>query len=311
MGTPEFSVPVLDALVGAGHEVVLAVSQPDRPKGRGRAVTPPPVKRRALELGIEVFQPRRVRDPEAVQRLKEAGPDAAVVVAFGQILPRDVLDIPPKGCYNVHASLLPKYRGAAPINWAIIDGETETGVTIIRMDEGMDTGDMLLMESVPIEADDTAGTLGEKLSTLGAKLAVSTLELLEAGELEPVRQDDSKATKAPTMKKELGRIDWSMTPEEIERRVRGLDPWPGAFTTLDDETLRVWKARPDVIGGYGGRPGEVVETNKNGIKVAAKGGALVIEELQAQGRRRMAAADFLAGRSVPDGTVLGGQGNRP
>jgi len=306
MGTPEFSVPVLDALVEAGHEVALVVTQPDRPKGRGRTMAPPPVKDRALALGLEVFQPRRVREPEAVLRLKEARPEAAVVVAFGQILPKEVLDIPPKGCYNVHASLLPKYRGAAPINWAIIDGEAETGITTIRMDEGMDTGDMLLKESVPIEPDDTAGTLGEKLSAMGASLAVRTLELLEAGGLNPVEQDESRATKAPMMKKELGRIDWSMTPLEIERRVRGLDPWPGAFTTLGGETLRVWKARPDEIGGFGGRPGEVVDTNKNGIKVAASGGALVIQELQAQGRRRMSAADYLAGHCIPAGTMLGG-----
>jgi methionyl-tRNA formyltransferase len=269
-------------------------------------MTPPPVKVRAEELGLEVFQPDKVRKPEAVARLEASGPDAAVVVAFGQILPREVLDIPPLGCYNIHASLLPKYRGAAPINWAIIEGEAETGVTIIRMDEGMDTGDMLFKESMPIEPDGTTATLGEKLSALGGRMIVQALKLVEDGAALCVPQDEPSATKAPVMKKELGRIDWSMTPKEIERRVRGLDPWPGAFTTMDGETLKVWAAKLDEIGGYVGEPGRVVEVNKNGIKVMAKTGVLVITELQLQGKRRMSVADYIAGRDIPAGTLLGG-----
>jgi len=306
MGTPEFSVPALDALVRAGHEIALAVTQPDRPKGRGKKLAPPPVKVRAEELGIEVYQPEKVRRPEAVARIKQAGPDAAVVVAFGQILPKEVLDIPPMGCYNIHASLLPKYRGAAPINWAIINGETETGITIIRMDEGMDTGDMLFKEPVLIEPDDTTATLGEKLSALGGRMIVQALKLVEDGAALFVEQDGSEATTAPMMKKELGRIDWTMAPEEIERRVRGLDPWPGAFTTMDGDTVKVWSSKLDDIGGYEGRPGEVVDVNNNGIKVMAAGGALVLTELQPQGKRRMSAADFIAGRKVEPGMVLGG-----
>ncbi len=305
MGTPDFAVPSLDALVRAGHELALVVTQPDRPSGRGRKLMQPPVKARAEELGLEVFQPERVRRPEAVERLRQARPDAIVVAAFGQILPKDVLDIPPMGCFNVHASILPKYRGAAPVNWAIIRGEPVTGVTIMRMDEGMDTGAMLLVEEEPIRPDDTAGALTERLAVLGAGMIVRALELAGNNALVPVAQDGSQATYAPMLKKDNGRVDWNLAAAEIERLVRGLDPWPGAFTRTGGETLRIWGAKIDDSGMFSGAPGEVVDVNKNGIKVMTAQGVLVITELQGQGGRRMAAGDYLAGHRIEKGERLG------
>ncbi len=312
MGTPAFAVPVLEALVRAGHDVALAVCQPDKPKGRGRKLAPPPVKEKALELGLEVFQPERLRDHEAAGRIAAAKPDVMVVAAYGKILPQNILDIPPKGCLNVHASLLPAYRGAAPINWAIINGETKTGITIMKMDAGMDTGDMLMTEEEPILADDTAGSLTARLSEAGARLIVKALEELEAGRLTAVKQDESKATMAPMLKKEMGRINWDRSAAEIERLVRGFDPWPGAFTTLRGETLKIWETEvtpPSVppLSLRGGMGGVITSCSKAGIAVATGEGVLIIRELQPQGGRVMKAAEYLAGHKFQPGEKLGGQ----
>ena len=304
MGTPPFAVPVLEALARAGHDVALVVCQPDKPKGRGRKVAKPPVKEKALELGLEVFQPEKLRGAEAAGRIAAAKPDAMVVAAYGKILPQDILDIPPRGCLNVHASLLPAYRGAAPINWAIINGESKTGITIMKMDAGMDTGDMLMREEAAILPDDTAESLTGRLSEMGARLIVKALEELEAGRLIGVRQDESLATMAPMLKKGMGRIDWAKPAAGIERLVRGFNPWPGAYTSRSGEMLKVW--RTESISGDG-EPGVVIKADKNGIAVATGEGVLVIKKLQPQGGRVMKAAEYLAGHKFQPGEKLGGQ----
>ena len=304
MGTPAFAVPVLTALHEAGHEIALVISQPDRPRGRGRKLEPTPVKQKALELGLNVFQPDKIRKPEAIEAVAAAKPELAVVAAFGQILPKAVLDIPARGCLNTHASLLPAYRGAAPINWAIINGEVKTGVTIMQMDVGMDTGDMLLKAEEPILPDDTAGALTERLSKVGAELIVKAIEELEAGRLVPVKQDQALATSAPLLKKEMGLIDWNKPAPDIERLIRGLDPWPGAYTSRGGDALKLWKA--GVAGmDSDGEPGSVVETGREGIFVNTGCGVLVIKELQGTGGRRMTASDYLAGHKIPKGERLG------
>ena len=305
MGTPAFAAPVLSALVEAGHEVVLVVTQPDRPKGRGRKLSPPPVKDRAALLGLPVYQPERVKAPEAIETIAAARPDVMVVAAFGQILPKSLLDIPPKGCLNVHASVLPKLRGAAPINWAIINGDTNTGVTIMKMDVGMDTGDMLMVETETIAPDDTAGRLTTRLSAVGSRMIVEALASLEAGSLNPVKQDPVEATYAPLLKKETGLIDWSRPAADVDRLVRGLDPWPGAYTKLEGETLKVWRVEV-TDADTSGLPGEVVESGKHGIAVVTGAGVARITELQLGGGRRMKAADYLTGHRVEVGTMLGG-----
>lgn len=304
MGTPQFAVPALDALVAAGHEIALVVTQPDRPKGRGRKLTPSAVKLRAEVLGIPVYQPLKVRTPDAVETLTNAAPDIMVVAAFGQILPKTVLDIPRYGCLNIHASLLPKYRGAAPINWAIIRGEETTGVTIMQMDVGLDTGDMLLAEETPIGPEDTAGSLFARLAEMGGRLVVKAIDEIEKGGAVPVKQDGSIATLSPMLKKEMGAIDWSRPAVEIWRLVRGLDPWPGAFTARGGGTLRVWGAHVYNLGLYDAEPGAVVDVNKTGIKVMTGDGVLVITEVQAEGGRRMSVSDYLAGHKVEKGERL-------
>ncbi|MBI5189307.1 MAG: methionyl-tRNA formyltransferase [Nitrospirae bacterium] len=304
MGTPEFAVPTLSALAAAGHEVTLVISQPDRPKGRGRKTVPPPVKVRAEVLGIPVYQPEKVKVQEAVVRITAERPDVIVVAAFGQILPKSILDIPPMGCLNVHAAILPKYRGAAPINWAIIRGETVTGVTIMKMDVGMDTGDMLLAGEEPIRPDDTAGALTGRLAALGAGLLIKALDELQAGRLAGVPQDPEGATYAPMLKKETGRVDWTKPAIEIERQVRGLDPWPGAYTSRVGETLKIWGARVADVSATGA-PGEVIEAGPAGIRVLTGDGALLITEIQTDGGRRMDVRDYLAGHKVTAGERLG------
>jgi methionyl-tRNA formyltransferase len=304
MGTPEFAVPVLSALHDAGHEIALVISQPDRPKGRGRKLEPTPVKQKALDLGLNVFQPDKIRKPEAIEAVAAIKPDLAVVAAFGQILPKAVLDIPTRGCLNTHASLLPAYRGAAPINWAIINGEVKTGVTIMQMDVGMDTGDMLLKAEEPILPDDTAGALTERLSKVGAALIVKAIEELEAGRLTPVKQDQALATSAPLLKKEMGLVDWNKPAPDIERLMRGLDPWPGAYTSRGGDILKLWKA--GVAGmDADGEPGSVVDSNRDGIFVNTGCGVLVIKELQGTGGRRMTAQEYLAGHKITKGERLG------
>lgn len=304
MGTPDFSVPALNALVDAGHEVAAVVTQPDRPKGRGKDVQMTPVKLQALEYGIPVYQPEKVKDPAFVEILKELHPEAIVVIAFGQILSKAILDIPPYGCVNIHASLLPKYRGAAPIQWAVIDGEKETGVTTMMMDVGLDTGDMLEKTVIPLDPKETGGSLFEKLSQAGGKLILSTLDKLGKGTAVRTPQKDEDSTYAKMLTKSLGRIDWSMEAEAIERLIRGLNPWPSAYTSLHGKTLKLWDG--DVLKETtDARPGQVVLCDPRRLVVAAGEGLLSIRQLQLEGKKRMDVETFLRGYSVKEGEILG------
>lgn len=303
MGTPDFSVPVLETLIEAGHEIAGVVTQPDKPRGRGKSVLMPPVKEKALERGLTVFQPLKVRALEFVEVLKDLKPDVMVVVAFGQILPKEVLEIPPKGCINIHASLLPKYRGAAPIQWAIIDGEKETGITTMMMDEGLDTGDMLEKTVVPIEEDETGDSLHDKLSAAGARLIVSTLEKIEYGTAVRTPQTDHGTCYARMLKKDMGDIDWAMDADAIERLIRGLNSWPGTYTRWNGKTLKIWKA--DVVDReYEGVCGQVVYRDKNTLLVKTGKGCLSLLELQPEGKKRMTADAFLRGYPVQEHTVF-------
>ncbi|MCW8860786.1 MAG: methionyl-tRNA formyltransferase [Deltaproteobacteria bacterium] len=302
MGTPEFALPTLKGLLAAGVNLVGIYTQPDRPKGRGKKLAESPVKQLALQENIPVFQPQKLRDPQAVEELRSLNPDLIVVVAFGQILPKAVLAIPRYQCINVHASLLPKYRGAAPINKAIVDGEVETGVTTMLMDVGLDTGDMLVKLSLPIGADETAGQLHDRLALLGRKAMEETLHQLCAGTLKPEKQDDEQTCYAPMMKKEDGLIDWQKSATAIHNQVRGLDPWPGAYTHLDGEVLKI--AATAVDEELSGVPGTILSADKTGVRVACGSGSLVIGELQLPGKKRLAAMNFLSGRPLFTGTVL-------
>lgn len=304
MGTPDFSVPTLEKIIEAGHEVIGVVTQPDKAKGRGKKVLFPPVKETALAHDLPVYQPRRARDPEFIEEMKALNPDVMVVVAFGQILPKAILDIPKYGCINVHASLLPKYRGAAPIQWAVIRGEKVSGVTTMQMDVGLDTGDMLLKKEVLLDEEETGGSLHDKLSTLGGNLLIETLEKIEAGDIHPEKQDDSQAGEyARMLDKNLGRIDFSMPAVEIERLIRGLNPWPSAFTSYNGKTMKLWKAKADNCGQ--GVPGQVIHVDKNSFTVQTGQGTLQILELQMEGKKRMDAGAFLRGCPLETGTMLG------
>ena len=303
MGTPDFSVPALEALVKGGHQVIAAVTQPDKPKGRGKAVLMTPVKEKALEMGIPVYQPVKVREPEFVKTLADLAPDVIVVVAFGQILPKSILEIPRYGCVNIHASLLPKYRGAAPIQWAVIDGEKETGVTTMFMNEGLDTGDMLEKEVVPLDPKETGGSLHDKLSAVGGRLILSTLKGLEDGTLKGTPQTDEGSCYAKMLKKSLGDIDWTMGGAASERLIRGLNPWPSAYTSLHGKTLKIWDA--DVTDReYGVEPGTVAEVSKDQLIIQTGKGSLSVRSLQLEGKKRMDIQDFLRGYSLEKGTVL-------
>jgi methionyl-tRNA formyltransferase len=302
MGTPEFACPTLQRLIERGEEVIAVVTQPDRPKGRGQQLTPPPVKVLAETNGIVVLQPAKVRAPEFIEVMKGLAPDLIVVVAFGQILPKALLDIPRHGCINVHASLLPRYRGAAPINWCIINGETESGVTIMQMDVGLDTGDMLVKKATPIDPDEDSSSLHDRLAAIGAEALAETLDLLLAEKLVPEKQDDALSCYAPMLKKEDGLIDWGTGAQAIKNLVRGVTPWPGAFTRLDGKTVKV--CRVAVAEGTG-TPGTVLRADRQGLEVACGSGSILIEELQLEGRKRLAATEFLAGYKIEPGTVLG------
>lgn len=305
MGTPRFAVPSLEAVADAGEEFIGVVTQPDRPKGRGEEIASSPVKDWAVAKGIPVYQPIKVRDPEFIKQLRDLSPDLIVVVAFGQILPKALLEIPRSGSVNVHASLLPKYRGAAPINWAIIRGERETGVTTMRMDEGMDTGPILLQERVPIESNDTAESLAERLQVIGARLLVRTIAELKAGRLKSKPQDSSQATMAPLLKKEDGLIRWDQSAEAIVNRVRGLIPWPGAYTFYGPQRWRLWKVSAlDPPPLRRATPGEILEVQKDGVLVATADRTIRIEELQPENKRRMKAQEYLAGHDLKAGTIL-------
>lgn len=304
MGTPDFSVGTLEALIRAGHQVVLAVTQPDKPKGRGGKMQFPPVKETALEHGIPVFQPRKVREPENIEELRKYQADVIVVVAFGQILPREILELTPYGCINVHASLLPSYRGAAPIQWAVINGETVSGVTTMQMDEGLDTGDMLLKTEVPLEPEETGGSLHDKLAAAGASLCVRTLKALEEGTVTPKKQGESPTAYASMLKKEMGEIRWEEPAISIERLIRGLNPWPSAYTGWQDKTMKIWEA--EVLEEDGGQePGTVVRVDKDGFLVQTGKELLKVTALQIPGKKRMEADAFLRGYSMEPGEKLG------
>ncbi len=303
-GSPDFAVPTLKALVESGREVAAVVTQPDRPKGRGRKPSPPPVKVAAEELNIDVVQPEKINTEDFYRKTAEISPDVLVVVAFGQIFSEKLLSIPPRGAINVHASLLPKYRGAAPIHRAIIGGETETGVTAMYMAKKLDAGDILLASRARIGPEDTSGTLHDRLAELGAKLLVETLDMLEQGRVVPQPQDHSRATFAPKLEKDDGRIDWHRSPEEIERFVRGMTPWPGAFTFLEDKRIKIFKAVP-AAGVKSASPGLVLQGFENELRVATgEGGALSIIELQGASGKRLHIRDFLLGNDIPPGAVL-------
>lgn len=304
MGTPDFAVPTLEALIQSKHEVIAVITQPDKPKGRGKAMQFPPVKEKALEYGIPVYQPVKVREPSFIEQMKGWEPDAIIVAAFGQILPKTVLDLPRYGCINVHASLLPKYRGAAPIQWVIINGEKETGITTMFMDIGLDTGDMLKKAVVPIEEKETGESLHDKLAALGGPLILKTLEELENGTAVRTKQDDTQSCYAKMLTKSLGDIDWSQSAVQIERLIRGLNAWPSAYTKWEDKTLKIWAA--DVIDGNreGAAAGEVVERQKKALIVQTGEGRLSLKEVQLQGKKRMEIDVFLRGYPIMEGTVF-------
>ena len=299
MGTPDFAVPALVSLVEAGHEVAAVVTQPDKPKGRGKAVLMTPVKEKALSYGIPVYQPARVKkNEEFLNVLKEIQPDAIVVAAFGQILPREILELPKYGCVNIHASLLPKYRGAAPIQWAVIDGEKESGITTMMMDVGLDTGDMLERVVVPLAEDETGGSLFDKLSMAGGPLK------LENGTAVRTPQPEAGVTYAGMLDKSLGNIDWTKGAAELERLIRGLNPWPSAYTHYGEKTMKLWAA--DVLPeNFEGEPGQIVKVLKDRFLVKTGDGTLAVKELQLEGKKRMDAGAFLRGFSLKEGEKLG------
>lgn len=304
-GTPSFAVPCLAALTEVA-DVTAVVCQPDKPAGRGNVLTAPPVKRWAEERGIPVVQPAKLRDGTFAQWLRGVAPDLAVVVAYGRILPPDVLAIPRLGCVNVHASVLPRHRGAAPIQWSILAGDDETGVTLMLMDEGLDTGPMLAVRRTPIGIDETAVDVSQRLQALGAELLREEIPRLVAGQLTPVAQDDAQKTLAPLLDKDTGRIDWGATARQVHDRVRALQPWPGASTTLGARRLIVGATRlddpPQVLGGA---PGEVVAVSKDRLWVATRAGLVAITEVQLEGKRRMPVREFLGGHPIRTGTMLG------
>lgn len=295
MGTPDFAVGTLQAILDAGHEVAGVVTQPDKSKGRSKALIPTPVKALALEYGLEVYQPTRIRNEEAIAKVGEMKPDVIVVVAFGQIIPKEILEMAPYGCLNVHASLLPAYRGAAPIQWAVLNGDKETGVTIMRMDEGLDTGDMISKVIVPLEEKETSETLFEKLAKEGAKLLVETLPKVVSGEAVYEKQPKESTTPYACMiKKQMGEVDWKRPAVELERLVRGMNSWPSAYTSVDGKTLKIWDSiveEPDRTGN----PGEILKADKTGIYVQTGQGILVLKEVQLEGKKRMTVDAFLRG----------------
>lgn len=303
MGTPDFAVETLEEIIKAGHEVVLVVSQPDKAVGRSKALRYTPVKACAIEHGIEVYQPEKVREAACVEYLRGYAPDIIIVEAFGQIIPKAILDMPRYGCVNVHASLLPKYRGAAPIQWAVINGDMVTGVTTMRMNEGLDTGDMILKQEVIIREDETSGSLFEHLSKVGAKLCVKTMEAIEAGTATYTPQNDEEATHTKKIYKELGSIDWTRDAKTIECLIRGLDPWPSAYTRLNDKTLKIWKAKV-IPGESDTAPGCIVKVEKAGITVQTGEGMLLLTEIQLEGKKRMSVESFLNGYPVEAGTYF-------
>ena len=308
MGTPDFAVPSLKALLEKGENVVCVVTQPDRPRGRGRKIVPPPVKELALQAAIPVLQPHSIKGDDFLADLAAFAPDIITLTAYGRILPRRLINLPPHGTINVHGSLLPKYRGAAPIQWALINGESETGVTIMQMDEGLDTGDILLQERIAVEVDDTAATLAVKLADLGGNALAKSLDLLRREQLIPVRQDESQASFAPLLKKEDGLLDWSQSAARVSGLIRGLDPWPATYTTMNGSRLRLFSPVPVAenrcLQAYP-EPGTICRADPNGILVTTGNGCVLIREIQAEGARRMPVAAFISGTIIKPGTRLG------
>lgn len=305
MGTPDFAVGTLEAIVGAGHEVAAVVTQPDKPKGRGGVMAMSPVKECALSHGLTVLQPLKARNPEFIDEIRAINPDVIVVVAFGQIIPSEIIHMPKYGCINVHASLLPKYRGASPIQWTVLDGCEYSGVTTMLMDEGIDTGDILETVTVKLDERETGGSLFDRLSLVGAKLLVETLDKAEAGQLHPVKQDDSQSSYVRMIDKSFGLMDFTQPVEVLERRVRALNPWPSAFTHMDEKLLKIWDATVIQDNNVkAGDYGKVKTDGKTCFMVACDGGYLSVNELQLEGKKRMKVEDFLRGYSIKEGTVL-------
>lgn len=304
MGTPDFAVAPLKALVENGYDVVGVFTQPDKPVGRKAVLTPPAVKVTALEYDIPVFQPESLKNGEGVKLLEELKPDICIVVAYGKILPKDFLSYAKYGCINIHGSILPEYRGAAPIQRSVIDGKEFAGVTSMQMDEGLDTGDILLVEKTKILENETSGDLYERLTVIGAQLLIKTLKALQNGELKPVKQDDSKSTYAAMLDKTMSPVDWSEPAQKIHNQIRGLDPWPVAQTTLNGKNLKLFRSEICELQGNG-KAGEAVAL-KNGLGVfCGDGNGIVVTEVQYEGKKRMKASDFLRGCRLDDGTVLG------
>jgi methionyl-tRNA formyltransferase len=303
MGTPDFSVPALEALGKSGHDIALVVTQPDRPKGRGRRLSPSPVKQTAIRLGYPVIQPESVRTDGFADQLKSLDPDIIVVIAYGHILSKTILSIPRIGAINIHASLLPRYRGSAPIQWAIINGEKESGVTAMMMDEGVDTGDILLSSRLEIGPDETSASLHDRLAALGADLLIRVLDRFEAGSIESVPQDHRRATYAPLLRKKDGRIDWSKPAKKIDSHIRGVSPWPGAYTFHNEKRLKIFSAKP-LSKEVDVPPGTVVESFSGELWIAAGKGLLSILEVQSASGKRLGITDFLRGHAISPGTVL-------
>ncbi|MBM7581897.1 methionyl-tRNA formyltransferase [Caldicoprobacter guelmensis] len=306
MGTPEFAIPSLEAIVSSGHKLIGVVTQPDKPKGRGKKLASPPVKEWATARNIPVYQPEKVRDPEFIKILRGLAPDLIVTAAYGQILPKEILDIPPLGCVNVHASLLPKYRGSSPIQQALMDGETETGITIMYMDVGMDTGDIILQKSIPIYPDEQAGELHDRLAVLGGQALAEALKMFENGRPEGRPQEHDKATYCKKIDKSMGNIDWTQSAIRIKNLVRGLTPWPGTFTFLDDQRIKVWKVQEweySKLGTY--IPGQVVAADQHqGLVVACGEGFLRLIKIQVEGKKVMEDVEFLRGNPIKVGAVF-------
>jgi methionyl-tRNA formyltransferase len=303
MGTPEFAVPSLTELYKSGADIPLVISQIDKRKGRGKKFQLTPVKEKALELGLEVFQPISINSPEAIERLRSIKPDLIVVVAYGQILSREILELPKFGCINVHASLLPKYRGAAPINWAIINGELETGVTIMEMEEGLDTGDMITKSSISINEDDDYISIHDKLSHLGGKILIHAIDEIEEGVSKNTPQDDSLSNYAPMIFKSTGKIDWNKSSRQIQNLVRGLKPWPSAYTDYNEQTIKIHKVRLEQAS-IEGAIGEIMKVDNDGIYIMTKDNIVVIEEVQFPNKKKMNVKDYLAGNNIEVGIIL-------
>ena len=307
MGTPDFSVGALEAIIEAGHQVVAVVTQPDKPKGRGKEMQVTPVKKCALKYDIPVFQPVKIKTPEAVDMLRTYGADIFVVAAFGQFLSEEILQMPQYGCINIHASLLPKYRGAGPIQWVILNGEKETGITIMQMDKGIDTGDMLLQSVVPIDEKETGDSLHDKLADEGAKLIVEAMQKIEAGDITPIKQNDADSCYAKMLQKSMGKIDWNKDAEQIERMVRGLNSWPSAYTSYHGKVLKIWASdvsekKPDIENAF---PGMVTAVEKDAVYVRTGEKMLKITEVQLEGKKRMPMKEFLLGCQIKAGEMLG------